>query len=67
MIKLEHIYRESNQAADYLAGFRHSLSLVVDDVSISDPTLSLHLLYDLFGIFQSRLIFNEKWGLICMA
>ncbi|CAN0881249.1 Putative ribonuclease H protein At1g65750 [Linum grandiflorum] len=60
LIKVEHIYREGNRAADYLAALGHSLSLGVHFISVIDPILSLHILYDMLGIFQSRLIMNES-------
>ncbi|CAN0881248.1 Putative ribonuclease H protein At1g65750 [Linum grandiflorum] len=56
----QHIYREGNRAADYLAALGHSLSLGVHFISVIDPILSLHILYDMLGIFQSRLIMNES-------
>ncbi|CAN1149154.1 Putative ribonuclease H protein At1g65750 [Linum perenne] len=60
MIKVEHIYREGNRAADYLAGIGHALPIGVHDVSSFDPCLSHHLLYDLLGISQTRLVMNER-------
>ncbi|CAN0928259.1 hypothetical protein LINGRAHAP2_LOCUS36371 [Linum grandiflorum] len=60
LIKVEHIYREDNRAADYLAALGHNLPLGVHFISVVDPTLSLHILYDMLGISQSRLIMNES-------
>ncbi|CAN0908809.1 Putative ribonuclease H protein At1g65750, partial [Linum grandiflorum] len=44
LIKVEHIYREGNRSADYLAVLGHSLPLGVHFISVVDPTLSLHIL-----------------------
>ncbi|CAN1227754.1 Putative ribonuclease H protein At1g65750 [Linum perenne] len=60
MIKVEHIYREGNRVADYLAGIGHALPIGVHDVSSFDPCLSHHLLYDLLGISQTRFVMNER-------
>ncbi|CAN1229003.1 Putative ribonuclease H protein At1g65750, partial [Linum grandiflorum] len=60
LIKVEHIYREGNRAADYLAALVHSLPSGVYSISVVDHTLSLHILYDMLGISQSRLIMNES-------
>ncbi|CAN1342712.1 Putative ribonuclease H protein At1g65750, partial [Linum perenne] len=60
MIKVEHIYREGNRTADYLAGIGHALTIGVHDVSSFDPCLSHHLLYDLLGISQTHLVMNER-------
>ncbi|CAN0863482.1 hypothetical protein LINGRAHAP2_LOCUS8704, partial [Linum grandiflorum] len=57
-IKVEHIYREGNKAADFLAA-RGRLPLGVHFVSIDDPTLSLYLLHDLHEVSQFRSIMNE--------
>ncbi|CAN1156836.1 hypothetical protein LINPERHAP2_LOCUS21179 [Linum perenne] len=56
MIKVEHIYREGNWSADYLAGLGHALPIGVHDVSNFDPCFSHHLLYELLGISQTRLV-----------
>ncbi|CAN1120688.1 hypothetical protein LINPERHAP2_LOCUS353 [Linum perenne] len=56
----QHIYREGNRAADYLAGIGHALTIGVHDVSSFDPCFSHHLLYDLLGISQTRLVINER-------
>ncbi|CAN0841340.1 hypothetical protein LINGRAHAP2_LOCUS3234 [Linum grandiflorum] len=60
LIKVEHIYSEGNRVADYLATLGHNLPLGVHSISVVDPTLSLLMLYDTLGIFQSRLIVNEN-------
>ncbi|CAN0856178.1 Putative ribonuclease H protein At1g65750 [Linum grandiflorum] len=50
MVKVEHVYREGNRAADYLASHGDSLPIGVHSIYVSDPTLSMHILYDLLGI-----------------
>ncbi|CAN0922439.1 hypothetical protein LINGRAHAP2_LOCUS33053 [Linum grandiflorum] len=45
MIKVEHIYRESNRATHYLAGLGNGLSLGIHVVYINNHALFLHLLY----------------------
>ncbi|CAN0854306.1 hypothetical protein LINGRAHAP2_LOCUS5887 [Linum grandiflorum] len=50
MVKVEHLYRKGNREADYLADHDHSLPIGVYSISISDPTLSIHNLYDLLEI-----------------
>ncbi|CAN0927081.1 hypothetical protein LINGRAHAP2_LOCUS35680, partial [Linum grandiflorum] len=52
--------REGNRAADYLAALGHSLPLGVHSISVINPTLFLHILYNILGISQSRLIINES-------
>ncbi|CAN0890944.1 hypothetical protein LINGRAHAP2_LOCUS16725 [Linum grandiflorum] len=58
MIKVEYIYREDND--DLLIYLGHSLYLCVHLVYVSDPAFSLHLLYELFGVSETRLIINER-------
>ncbi|CAL1398112.1 unnamed protein product [Linum trigynum] len=55
-VKISHVYRECNKAADYLANRGHELSLEVHYFSISDSGLSFWVLYDCMGIAQTRLI-----------
>ncbi|CAN0913813.1 hypothetical protein LINGRAHAP2_LOCUS28168 [Linum grandiflorum] len=50
VVKVEHLYREGNQSTDNLAGHDHSLPIGVRFILVSDPTLSMHILYDLFGV-----------------
>ncbi|CAN0919394.1 Putative ribonuclease H protein At1g65750 [Linum grandiflorum] len=59
VVKVEHIYRECNRPADLLDGLGHKLPIDVHQICTTDPTLSLHLLYDSFEISQPRLIVNE--------
>ncbi|CAN1147840.1 Putative ribonuclease H protein At1g65750, partial [Linum perenne] len=60
MIKVDHIYREGNRATDYLAGIGHALTIGVHDISSFHPCFSHHILYDLLGISQTRLVLNER-------
>ncbi|CAN0901528.1 hypothetical protein LINGRAHAP2_LOCUS21471, partial [Linum grandiflorum] len=48
-IKVEYIHRKGNRAADYLAGQSHILLIGVHYICTSDPTLSMHILYDWLG------------------
>ncbi|CAN0878414.1 hypothetical protein LINGRAHAP2_LOCUS12458, partial [Linum grandiflorum] len=59
-IKVEHIYQEGIRVADFLASRDHSLHIGVHSIPINDPTLSLYILYDLFGILQPGLIENKR-------
>ncbi|CAN0890952.1 hypothetical protein LINGRAHAP2_LOCUS16732, partial [Linum grandiflorum] len=52
-IKVEHIYREGNRPTDYLADL-NILPIGIHSVSTVDLMLSIHLLYDLFGVPQPR-------------
>ncbi|CAN1780458.1 Putative ribonuclease H protein At1g65750 [Linum perenne] len=55
-VKLIHIYREANKAADFLAGKGHSLTLGNHLVPSSDNSLGFYLRYDCIGISEERLI-----------
>ncbi|CAN0919583.1 hypothetical protein LINGRAHAP2_LOCUS31542 [Linum grandiflorum] len=52
----QHIYREENNAADYLANLRHSLTYGMHLFDFPDRGLSHWFHYDLIGIFLPRLI-----------
>ncbi|CAN1178302.1 hypothetical protein LINPERHAP2_LOCUS33593 [Linum perenne] len=51
--KVEHIYREVNLLADYLAGLGHDMSFCVHFIFFSHSMLPHHILYDLFGLFET--------------
>ncbi|CAN1314879.1 Putative ribonuclease H protein At1g65750 [Linum perenne] len=53
---LKHIYREANQAADYLANFGHSLPRGCHSVPTSDCNLAYHIRYDCMGISEPRMV-----------
>ncbi|CAN0885727.1 Putative ribonuclease H protein At1g65750 [Linum grandiflorum] len=50
----QHIYREANNAADYLANFGHSLSFGMHIFDSPDRGLSHWLHYDLIGVSTPR-------------
>ncbi|CAN1121625.1 Putative ribonuclease H protein At1g65750 [Linum perenne] len=55
-LRLKHIYREANQAADYLANLGHTLPMGCHSISCSDCNLAYHVRYDCMGISEPRLI-----------
>ncbi|CAN1184265.1 Putative ribonuclease H protein At1g65750 [Linum perenne] len=55
-VKIKHIYREANKAADSLANRGHSLGLGCHLISGSDRGLGLYLRYDCIGVSENRLI-----------
>ncbi|CAN1786438.1 Putative ribonuclease H protein At1g65750, partial [Linum perenne] len=52
----QHIYREGNFAADYLANFGHGTTRGVHLISLPDCNLSYFLRRDCMGISEPRLI-----------
>ncbi|CAN1174668.1 Putative ribonuclease H protein At1g65750, partial [Linum perenne] len=58
-VSVQHIYREANFAADYLANLGQSLQLGVHVLDYPDPVLADWLRFDLFGSCTSRLIINN--------
>ncbi|CAN1179908.1 hypothetical protein LINPERHAP2_LOCUS34480, partial [Linum perenne] len=48
-IRIEHVYREANCGADYLANFGHSCNFGLHLFSQPDSTLAQWLRYDLVG------------------
>ncbi|CAN1779642.1 Putative ribonuclease H protein At1g65750 [Linum perenne] len=55
-IKLKHVYREGNQAADYLARLGHKLHRGCHSIPLSDCNLAYHVRYDCMGISEPRLV-----------
>ncbi|CAN1155661.1 Putative ribonuclease H protein At1g65750 [Linum perenne] len=55
-LRLKHVYREANQAADFLANFGHGLQRGCHSVAISDCNLAYHIRYDALGISEPRLV-----------
>ncbi|CAN0922601.1 Putative ribonuclease H protein At1g65750 [Linum grandiflorum] len=53
-VKLSHIYRETNNAADYLANLVHSFSYGLHLFDLPDRGLSHWLHYDLIGVSTPR-------------
>ncbi|CAN1824281.1 Putative ribonuclease H protein At1g65750 [Linum perenne] len=55
-IKVRHVYREGNRAADFLAGMGLNNTMGYHSILPSDPNLGLHLRYDCIGITEPRSI-----------
>ncbi|CAN1156119.1 Putative ribonuclease H protein At1g65750 [Linum perenne] len=55
-IKVRHVYREGNRAADFLASLGFNITLGYHSIVPSDPRLGLHLRYDCIGITEPRSI-----------
>ncbi|CAN1185481.1 Putative ribonuclease H protein At1g65750 [Linum perenne] len=55
-VKVIHVYREANQAADYLANLGHNTTRRVHTVDISDCILAYFVRYDCLGIYEPRVI-----------
>ncbi|CAN0911523.1 Putative ribonuclease H protein At1g65750, partial [Linum grandiflorum] len=55
-VHLSHVYREANNAADYLANLGHSLSYGLHRFDTPDRSLSHWLHYDLIGISLPRFV-----------
>ncbi|CAL1399428.1 unnamed protein product [Linum trigynum] len=55
-IKISHVYRESNCAADYLANVGHDSPFGTHSFDVCDPGLRYWLQYDVMGIAQERSI-----------
>ncbi|CAN1283004.1 Putative ribonuclease H protein At1g65750 [Linum perenne] len=59
-VRILHIYRESNHAADYLANIVHSCPLGFHSIEQFDPNFCYWLHYDQLGVSEERLIMNER-------
>ncbi|CAL1355244.1 unnamed protein product [Linum trigynum] len=59
-VTIEHIYREGNCCADYLASRGHVLPFGLHEVENSDPMLSYWIMYDCQGISEPWLVLNER-------
>ncbi|CAN1776257.1 Putative ribonuclease H protein At1g65750 [Linum perenne] len=57
-VTIQHVYREANNAADYLANLGHSLVLGSHVFQSPDNTLLYWLRYDLIGVSTPRTINN---------
>ncbi|CAN1224348.1 Putative ribonuclease H protein At1g65750 [Linum perenne] len=55
-IKISHVFREANQAADYMANLGHSFDFGIHFFSTPDPLLCNWLRYDHFEVAQPRLV-----------
>ncbi|CAN1331699.1 Putative ribonuclease H protein At1g65750 [Linum perenne] len=58
-VRLRHVYREGNHAADFLAGIGFSFPVGYHTIPPSDVNLGFHLRYDCFGISEPRLIIEN--------
>ncbi|CAN1159289.1 hypothetical protein LINPERPRIM_LOCUS12323 [Linum perenne] len=58
-MKIIHVYREGNYAADFLTSRGNYLSVGFHCIEVNDPMLSYWLLHDQFGVSEERLIMNE--------
>ncbi|CAN1166153.1 Putative ribonuclease H protein At1g65750 [Linum perenne] len=56
VLRLKHVYREANRAADFLANLGHSMPRGCHEVPISDCNLAYHVRYDCMGISEPRLV-----------
>ncbi|CAI0385208.1 unnamed protein product [Linum tenue] len=57
-VKISHVFREQNKAADFLASRGHSLHFGIHHISVCEPVLTHWLLYDSLGITMPRSISN---------
>ncbi|CAI0551170.1 unnamed protein product [Linum tenue] len=55
-VRIEHIYREGNVVADFLASTGHALQVGSHPILVPDQRLQHWLLFDLVGSQTSRLI-----------
>ncbi|CAN1836493.1 hypothetical protein LINPERHAP1_LOCUS34790 [Linum perenne] len=56
MVRVKHVYREANHAADYLASLGHNTTRGAHEVDISDCNLAYFIRYDCMGISEPRVI-----------
>ncbi|CAN1149597.1 hypothetical protein LINPERHAP2_LOCUS17110 [Linum perenne] len=55
-IKISHVFREANQAADYMVTLGHSFDFGIHFFSTPDPLLCNWLRYDHIGVALPRLV-----------
>ncbi|CAN1729404.1 Putative ribonuclease H protein At1g65750 [Linum perenne] len=55
-LRLKHVYREANQAADFLANLGHSLTRGCHSIPISNCNLAYYVRYDCLGISEPRMV-----------
>ncbi|CAN0872549.1 Putative ribonuclease H protein At1g65750 [Linum grandiflorum] len=55
-VQISHIYREANNAADYLANLGHSFSYGMHIFDLPDRGLSQWLHYDLIGVSTPKIV-----------
>ncbi|CAI0443132.1 unnamed protein product [Linum tenue] len=56
---IEHVYREGNRCADFLASRGHIVPFGFHEVASTDPMLHYWIMYDCQGISEPRLVLNE--------
>ncbi|CAN1122078.1 Putative ribonuclease H protein At1g65750 [Linum perenne] len=56
VVQIQHIYREANFAADYMANLDHSFELGTHVFQVPDSSLLYWLRYDLIGVCEPRII-----------
>ncbi|CAN1131367.1 Putative ribonuclease H protein At1g65750 [Linum perenne] len=56
VVKVKHVYREANHAADYLANLGHNTTRGSHEVDCSDCNLAYFIRYDCMGISEPRVI-----------
>ncbi|CAI0385416.1 unnamed protein product [Linum tenue] len=59
-VEVEHVYREGNRCADFLASRGHVVPFGFHEVVSSDPMLSYWIMYDCQGVSEPRLVLNER-------
>ncbi|CAL1413103.1 unnamed protein product [Linum trigynum] len=59
-VRISHVYRECNFAADYLASKGHSVDFGTHMFDVSDPGLTKWINYDVMGVAQPRFICNDS-------
>ncbi|CAN1173758.1 hypothetical protein LINPERPRIM_LOCUS9466 [Linum perenne] len=57
-VTIHHIFREANNAADFLANLGHEFVIGTHVIPCSDPKLLYWLSYDRFGVCLPRVINN---------
>ncbi|CAN1781354.1 Putative ribonuclease H protein At1g65750 [Linum perenne] len=55
-LRLKHVYREANQAADFLANMGHSLPRGCHSIPISNCNLAYYVRYDCLEISEPRMV-----------
>ncbi|CAI0473154.1 unnamed protein product [Linum tenue] len=57
-VRISHVYREANFAADFLANRGHLVDFGTHRFNVCDPELGRWLLYDIMGIAHDRSIIS---------
>ncbi|CAN1726094.1 Putative ribonuclease H protein At1g65750 [Linum perenne] len=59
-VKLTHVFREANQAADYMANLGHSFDFGFQFFHIPDSSLCNWLRYDLVGVAMPQAVLSNN-------